>query len=730
VRGLLDLTDNLVGGEVVHPPGVRVLDEDDPYLVVAADKGTATFSDVANAISAEFGFWLGDAFASGGSAGYDHKALGITARGVWESVKRHFRELGRDVDAEVVTAVGIGDMSGDVFGNGMLLSSRVKLVAAFDHRHVFIDPNPDPAVSFAERKRLFELPASSWDDYDRALLSAGGGVWARTEKRIPLSPEARVALGVEAEALTPNEVLSAILCAPVDLLWNGGIGTFVKASGETHAEAGDRTNDAIRVDATRLRARVVAEGGNLGLTQRARIEYAHAGGRINADFIDNSAGVDTSDHEVNLKILLGIAVANGELTLRQRDELLREVEADVAAHVLYHNYLQAQILSQEEVVAAGRIEAYEDLMAQLETDGLLDRGIEFLPTTEEMAERRRAGRGLTRPELCVLLAYAKRSLKAALRVSGMIDDPHLDGALRAYFPLSVAERFGRLLPSHPLRRDLLATIVANDVVNSQGITFVSTLAQETGADAAAVARAFWIARAVTGAVARWADVEALDGEIDPALQNELMVGVDTLVDEVSRWYLLDASEAPIADIVAETAGAFAGLDAVIERSGSASWQAARAEAARELERRGAPAELARRHVFQPELAHVPDVLAVCKATGRTLEDVASVFFLVGERVHLDLLEEGLARLPTPSRFDRWAAQAVSDDLLALRREIARRALESADGVPPAEALERFLATRVDTEARLDRLVASLETQAETTLAALTVALRQIRSLVA
>jgi len=378
-------------------------------------------------------------------------------------------------------------------------------IAAFDHRHLFIDPDPDPAVSFAERRRLFELPISSWDDYDRTKISAGGGVWSRAEKAIPLSPEARRALAIEAESLTPTEVMTAILKAPADLFWNGGIGTYVKASGEANADVGDRANDAIRVSGADLRARVVGEGGNLGFTQKGRIEYAEAGGRINTDAIDNSAGVDCSDHEVNLKILLGIAVAAGDLTLKQRDDLLREVERDVAAHVLYDNYLQAQILSQETAVSAGRLEAYEDLMAQLEAEGLLDRQLESLPASEEMAERRRQGRGMARPELCILLAYAKRSLKEAVRASTLPDDPYLDGDVRRYFPAKVVEQFGHLIGRHPLRRDLAATIVANEVVNDLGITWTSRLAIETGAEPAQAARAFWIARDVTGAVERWAE---------------------------------------------------------------------------------------------------------------------------------------------------------------------------------------------------------------------------------
>ena len=499
INGLLELTDNLVEGEVVHPEHVRVLDGDDTYLVVAADKGTAKFSDTANRVSEERDFWLGDAFASGGSSGYDHKALGITARGAWESVKRLFSELGVDVATDPFTVVGIGDMSGDVFGNGMLLSDRIRLVGAYDHRHVFLDPDPDPDVGFAERKRLFDLPGSSWDDYDREKISEGGGVWPRSAKSIPLSPQVRAALGVEDERMAPNDVIRAILRAPVDLLWNGGIGTVVKASTESDADAMDRASDAIRVDASDLRCRVIGEGGNLGVTRRGRVEFALGGGLVNADFIDNSAGVDCSDHEVNLKILLGLAERRGELDRAARDELLLEVTDDVVAHVLYDSFLQAQILSQEVVVSKGRMYAYEDLMVALESAGLLTRESERLPGTEEVAERRRAGRGLERPELALLLAYAKRALTRDLLASDFCEDPWLERDLREYFPDRVVERFGPLLAEHPLRRELIAMVNANIVVNSLGPTFVTQLAAERGAEPADVTRAYRIAREVTGA---------------------------------------------------------------------------------------------------------------------------------------------------------------------------------------------------------------------------------------
>jgi glutamate dehydrogenase len=730
IRGLLDVTDNLVEGRAVPPPDVRVLDDDDPYLVVAADKGTATFSDTANAIAAEYDFWLDDAFASGGSSGYDHKALAITARGAWESVKRHFRELGRDAVSEPFTAVGIGDMSGDVFGNGMLYSRQTRLVAAFDHRHVFIDPEPDAAAGWAERSRLFELPGSSWDDYDRAQISRGGGVWPRTAKSIAVTPEAAAALGVEAGPVAPNDLIRAILQAPVDLLWNGGIGTYVRASDETDAEVGDRANDALRVAGGELRALIVGEGGNLGFTQRGRIEYARAGGRINTDFIDNSGGVDCSDHEVNLKILLGIAVARGDLTRKQRDELLADVAEEVTRHVLYDNYLQAQIISQEAAVAAERMREYEDLMVALEAEGLLDRALEHLPSSEETAERVRTGTALVRPELAVLLAYAKRSLKTSLLASTLPDDPYLERDLRGYFPPLVVERFGHLLADHPLRRQLVATIVANDVVDAQGITFVSRMVAETGSEPADVARAYRIAREVTSANERWAAIEALDAVLDPVVQNELLGGVDWLVEMTARWFLLNAPGADIGQSVEENETGFAELDAALPELVPPASRAVRDDAAAELVARGAPPDLARLHLYQRALAHAPDVVTVARAAGRSISEVARAFFAAGQSLHLDWLEAEIVRFQASSRWERFALNAVLDDLLLVRREAVRKALaESADGDAEA-ALAAFLESQPEAVARLDRLADQLRAEGVDDLAVITVAVRQVRSVVA
>ena len=589
MRALLDVTDNLVDGEVVHPPDTRVLDGDDTYLVVAADKGTATFSDTANAVSEDYGFWLGDAFASGGSSGYDHKKLGITARGAWESVKRHFLELELDVAKDPFTVVGIGDMSGDVFGNGMLLSDRIRLVAAYDHRHIFIDPDPDPDVSFEERKRLFGLAGSSWNDYDRAKISEGGGVWPRTAKWIPLSESVQRALGVEDDSIAPNDLIRDILRAPVDLLWNGGIGTVVKASDETDEAAQDRSSDAIRVDANELRCRVVGEGGNLGLTRRARVEFARGGGRINADFIDNSAGVDCSDHEVNLKVLLGL---DSELSRPDRDALLRDVEEDVVEHVLYDSFLQAQIIAQETRRSASRLDAYEDLMVGLEEDGLLDRASEALPSGEELAERRRAGRGMERPELSLLLTYAKRRVKLSLLESSLLDDPWLQRDLRGYFPQPVVERFGALLAEHPLRRELLATINANLAVNALGPVFVSQIMAERGVRPAEVVKAYRIAREVVGAEADWEAIEELEGKVEPEVQAELMGRVDMLVDAITRWYLVEGAPGDLASTIEAGREGFLELAEAAPGIGGEELQEARREVAERFVAAGVPEDMA------------------------------------------------------------------------------------------------------------------------------------------
>ena len=544
ICGLLDITDNLVGGENVPPPDVVCHDGVDSYLVVAADKGTATFSDIANQVAKEYDFWLGDAFASGGSVGYDHKVMGITARGAWESVKRHFREMGVDCQAEDFTCVGIGDMSGDVFGNGMLLSEHIKLVAAFDHRDIFLDPDPDPKASYDERRRLFDLPRSSWQDYDSSLISRGGGVWSRRAKSIKIGAEVRKALGIDdkVDKMTPNELMRAILLAPVDLLWNGGIGTYVKSAEETNADVGDKANDAIRVDGARLRCGSVGEGGNLGFTQRGRIEYAArgcggAGGRINTDFIDNSAGVDTSDHEVNIKILLDRVVRDGDLTEKQRNDLLASMTDEVGSLVLQDNYEQNVALATSTYLAAPLLHVHEDWMQRLERAGLLDRELEFLPSTEEVAQRIEQGEGLTAPELSVLLAYTKIVLADELIDTALPDDPFLVVDLHEYFPEVMRERYAQQIETHPLRREIVVTQVVNALVNGAGITFYHRLSQETGASPAELMRANFVAREIFGSRGFVDTVYSHDNQIDSETQIQMRIEMRTLVERASRWLI-------------------------------------------------------------------------------------------------------------------------------------------------------------------------------------------------
>ena len=723
LRGLLDLTDNLAGGKTVPPPQVVRVDGDDPYLVVAADKGTATFSDHANAISAEYGHWLGDAFASGGSQGYDHKAMGITARGAWESVKRHFRELGVDTQASDFTVVGIGDMSGDVFGNGMLLSRHIRLVAAFDHRHVFIDPQPDAAASFAERERLFRLPRSSWADYEGKLISEGGGVWARSEKTVPLSPQARAALGIEAEQLTPAELVSAILKAPVDLLYNGGIGTYVKAAAETHADVGDRANDAVRINGGELRVKVVAEGGNLGFTQRGRIEAALAGVRLNTDAIDNSAGVDTSDHEVNIKILLGIAQADGELTEKQRNTLLPQMTEQVASLVLRDNYFQTQALSIGRRLAAYQLEEQARFIRHLEKKGELDRAIEFLPGEEEIADRRTRGLGLTTPEQAVLLAYSKMWLNDELIASDLPEDPWVATALERYFPTQLKEKFGAYIPRHPLRREIIATHVLNSMVNRVGPTFVHRLGEITGATPPQVVRAYLASREVFGLVGLWQQIEALDARVPDEVQAEMVIALRALVTRATTWFLRSRRLfEPTQQQVSRFAPAVQAL-----RTHALAAPATSTRATRWIQA-GVPQTLAAQVDGADALFSALDIAEIAEASKRPLELTAQVHGGVGQRLGLERMRQQIDLLPAESYWQSLARLALADDLGDLQRAIALEAISHPDGAA-GEILDRWESGNRQALGRAQRLLAELQDTPGTDLAMLSVALRELRNLV-
>jgi glutamate dehydrogenase len=677
VSSLLEVTDNIVGGVVVPPADVVRYDGDDPYLVVAADKGTATFSDVANKIATDSGFWLGDAFASGGSAGYDHKAMGITARGAWESVRRHFREMGVDPQTTDFTCVGIGDMSGDVFGNGMLLSKHIKLVAAFDHRHVFIDPQPDPARSWEERARLFGLPRSSWADYDASLISEGGGVFPRTLKSVVITEQMRSALGLDksVQELTPADLIKACLRAPVDLLWNGGIGTYVKAITETNDDVGDKTNDGLRVDGCELRAKCVAEGGNLGLTQLGRVEYAERGGRINTDFIDNSAGVDTSDHEVNIKILLNGEVAAGRLSLEARDELLASMTDEVAELVLKDNYDQNLALANAAHHSASMAGVHEDWMERLESQGLLDREIEFLPSTDAMEIRRSNHKGLTSPELATLLAYTKIVLEDEILASDLPDDPYLLDRLITYFPSAMRERYADQMPKHRLYREIIATVEVNEFVNESGITCFHRLSSETGAGASDVIRAQIAARVIFGATDLDKAIAALDHRIDAQMQTALRMEVRTLVERATRW-LINNRHHPI-DIGAAVRQFSDGVQAVEQALPdilTGRDKEALEQRLKSYQAAGVPDELATAIAeLHPSYAALT-IEQTASQSGVDVLKVAELHFTLGQRLGLDRLLARIVELPRDDRWQTMARAALRDDLHAVHADLTAEVL--------------------------------------------------------
>jgi glutamate dehydrogenase len=733
ISGLLDVTDNLVGGETVPPKRVVRHDADDSYLVVAADKGTASFSDIANEISQDYGFWLGDAFASGGSAGYDHKAMGITAKGAWVSVRRHFREMGVDCQAEDFTAVGIGDMSGDVFGNGMLLSEHIRLVAAFDHRDIFLDPDPDAATSYAERKRLFELPRSSWQDYDRDLISKGGGVFSRNQKSIPISPEVRRALDLDEHisSMTPAELMRSILVAQVDLLWNGGIGTYVKASTETHADAGDKSNDAIRVDGADLRCRCIGEGGNLGLTQAGRIEYARNGGRINTDFIDNSAGVDTSDHEVNIKILLDRVVGQGDLTGKQRNGLLQSMTDEVGDLVLDDNYDQNLALANAEANAPGLLHVHEDWTRRLEKQGLLNRELEFLPSRKEVAGRLDRGQGLSAPELSVLLAYTKIVLADELIDTDLPDDPFLRSDLFKYFPTQMRQHYRAQMEEHPLRREIIVTQIVNDLVNGAGISYFHRLSGETGSTPAEITRANFLAREIYGSRGLVEEIASYDNKIDAAIQTRMRLETRTLVERASRWLttnrrppmdsdaIVDYFEVPVQQVMAQLPELLTGreLDAYEERLAS-------------LADSGVPEELARRVAVLPPSYGILGVVDTARRDELDPIDVARVHFTLGERLGLPSLANRILALPRKDRWQTMARASLRDELHSVHAQLTAQVLA-------ATPAEDQAAARVDEweeqeEATVTRAVGTLEEICDDSadLARLSVGLRVVRSLLA
>lgn len=676
IQGLLDITDNLVGGEVVPPEQVVRKDPDDTYLVVAADKGTATFSDIANEISERYNFWLGDAFASGGSVGYDHKKMGITARGAWVSVERHFREMGVNTQETDFTVVGVGDMAGDVFGNGMLLSEHIQLTAAFNHLHIFIDPNPDSAASFVERKRLFNLERSSWEDYEAGLISEGGGIFKRSAKSIPISVQMRERFDIEAQSLPPNELITAVLKAPVDLLWNGGIGTYVKSAREQDSDVGDKANDAVRINGGDLRCKVVGEGGNLGLTQLGRIEYAMQGGRCNTDFIDNAGGVDCSDHEVNIKILLNAVVARGDLTAKHRNKLLEEMTDSVSELVLENNYRQAQAISLAESEAALRMNEYIRIIDRLEEQGRLDRALEFIPTGEELVERRAQGRGLTRPELSVLISYSKGILKEELSASPLSNDSYLSRAIEGAFPHRLLEEYGEEIHGHGLRREIIATQIANDLINRVGVSFVGRLAGTTGTTIPEIAAAYVTTRDIFGLSDQWQSIEEHDHQVETGAQMAVMSELVRLTRRACRWLLRNRRhELDPAQAIAEFKPGVAELESALP--GLITGQAA--EVVRERYQRlvdqNVDSELAQFVAGSRHLYAVMGIIEAARDVEASSMEVAELFFMIGEKLELDWFASLITDIKVENEWQGLARDTYLEDLEWQQRSLAVGALK-------------------------------------------------------
>lgn len=684
ISGLLDITDNIKDGEIVPPQHVVRYDEDDPYLVVAADKGTATFSDIANGISKSYDFWLNDAFASGGSAGYDHKKMGITSRGAWVSVQRHFRELGIDPNHHDFTVAGIGDMAGDVFGNGMLLSRHIKLIGAFNHLHIFIDPNPNPEISFEERKRLFNLPRSSWSDYNPELISAGGGVFNRSAKSIKLTAEMKEALQTTKDSMSPNDLIRALLMAPVDLIWNGGIGTFVKSTQESNLDVGDRTNDAIRINANELRARVIAEGGNLGMTQMARVEYSLNGGIVNTDFIDNSAGVDCSDHEVNIKILLNQIVAAGDLSLEQRNKMLEEMTGEVAELVLADNYDQTLMLSLEASVSQQTMDFLRQYMNELEKAGRLDRKLEFLPENKGMQDRKQNNSPLTRPELALLMAYCKMYLKRDINQTRIADDSYFDKYLPIAFPKLIASRYPEQLKAHSLRREIIATQVCKSLTDRMGINFADRLHRETGFGLEFIVRAYAVAESVFDLDNLWRRIISLDYKVSTAVQYKMMLQVYHLIRRTTRWVLRNRKQTmSINETIEELKPGITKLtESLLTLLDTAEKEAVEA-VIKQYEDDGVPADLAADIAKCNALFTSLDIVEAARKYELDLFEVARTYYLLGKRLDLNYLREMMNAYVIGSQWDELARSGFRDDLDRAQRKLSTRILtmKSKNGKP-------------------------------------------------
>ncbi|MCX5042816.1 NAD-glutamate dehydrogenase [Aldersonia sp. NBC_00410] len=733
ISGLLDLTDNLDHSTraVVPPDRVVRRDGDDTYLVVAADKGTATFSDTANEVAHRYGYWLGDAFASGGSVGYDHKEMGITARGAWESVKRHFREMDRDTQSEDFTVVGVGDMSGDVFGNGMLLSDHIRIVAAFDHRHIFLDPDPDAAQSVAERRRLFGLQRSSWADYDTDAISTGGGVWERTRKSIPVSPQARTALGLgdDVSALPPPEIIKAILRAPVDLLWNGGIGTYIKASSESNADAGDKSNDAVRVDAIELRAKVVGEGGNLGVTALGRIEFARNGGRINTDALDNSAGVDCSDHEVNIKILLDRLVIGGQLQEDERNSLLVSMTDEVGRLVLADNISQNYLLGLARFDAVEMLNVYRRVIADLERNRALDRELEALPSEHEIGQRRQDGQGLTSPELATLMAHVKMSLKADLLASDLPDSRVFGRRLPGYFPAPLRERFATAIGEHPLSRQIVAMLLTNEVVDHGGISYAYRLAEEAGANTTDAVRAFDAATEVFGLHGVWDRIRSASAPT--SVLDDLELESKRTLDRASRWFLTNRPQPLAVGAEINRYRTRVGELASTVPEWMRGWHVSDTDKrAQSYVQRGAPEELANEVTGLLNRFPLLDIVDIADITDRDGDEVGSLYYALYDHLGIDWM---LVAVTDLARGDRWhalARLALRDDLYGAMRALTMNVLVGGEpDEDPNEKIAYWESTNQSRLARARTALAEIFESGTSDLATLSVAARQVRSMI-
>lgn len=677
IRGLLDLADNVREEKTIPPKDVVCHDASDPYLVVAADKGTATFSDLANSIAEEYGFWLGDAFASGGSAGYDHKKMGITARGAWESAKRHFRELEIDPEQSTFTVAGIGDMSGDVFGNGMLYSDNIRLIAAFDHRHIFIDPNPDPKISFEERRRLFQLPSSSWEDYDSSLISKGGGVFKRTLKAIALTPEMKKVLDVKSDSLTPDELIRAILKAPVDLLFNGGIGTYVKSSKESHADVGDRANDRCRVNGSELRCKIACEGGNLGFTQLGRVEFALNGGLVNTDFIDNSGGVDCSDHEVNLKILLNQETRNGKLSLKARNKLLASLTSEIGDLVLANNYHQALALSYAGFMAREEIGLHADYLKELESQNILNREVEYLPQNKQLMERKAAGQGLTRPELAVLLAYTKIHLKNDILNSTLVEDPYLALQLETAFPKLIGKKYKEPLREHQLKRDIIATQLANSVVNNMGITFIFKTGMETGASVADIIRAYTVASEIFSTKELLKTIQSLDYQISLAEQFDMVKNIRALIALSTRWFLQNNRlQGEIQPLIKEYSQKIRALEQLIPELMGGVTQHYLETLTEQFQNAGLSRATAQRIAAYRAIYTTLNIIEVARTHKLDMEQTARFYFAAGERLNLLWFRDQMASDTREGYWNQLAKLSLRDELDLAQRTLTQRIMAS------------------------------------------------------